>query len=478
MTSPHKEAYFSLLKRYLTVWRNVWAMRKDLDPPKRDKDAQDFLPAQLELTETPLSPAPKWIARLIMLFAILALIWAWLGQLDIVVAAQGKTEPSGQSKIIQPLETAEVKAIHVADGQHVHQGDVLLELSAIGSDSDVKQSEQAFRAALLSKWRNEALIKAIDNRQMLAVDNSKASQYGITEAELTQAQLLAQNQYNAYIAQDEQIASHIQQAQAEYQVTLSEIKKLEDIGKIEQRRTDDMAALVKQHFIAKHAYLEQKTKLVDNQNSLQSQRNQLKRIQASIDEAQKSRRVNEQNLRRDTLDAIRQANEQIAQISPQIEKAQQRQQLLTLKAPVSGTVQQLAVHTIGGVVTAAQSVMVIVPDDYQLHASVWILNKDIGFIRQGQPAVIKIEAFPYTRYGYITGKVEHISYDAIENEKLGLIYAATIKLDKDTLMIDGQPVRLSAGMNLTAEIKTGKRSVLDYLLSPLQTKLDESLKQR
>lgn len=122
--------------------------------------------------------------------------------------------------------------------------------------------------------------------------------------------------------------------------------------------------------------------------------------------------------------------------------------------------------------------MVIVPDDYQLHASVWILNKDIGFIRQGQPAVIKIEAFPYTRYGYITGKVEHISYDAIENEKLGLIYAATIKLDKDTLMIDGQPVRLSAGMNLTAEIKTGKRSVLDYLLSPLQTKLDESLKQR
>ena len=218
--------------------------------------------------------------------------------------------------------------------------------------------------------------------------------------------------------------------------------------------------------------------LIENQNDLKSKRNQREQIKAAIDEAKDSRAVNTQTIRRDTLDALRQADEQSAQIQAQLDKAQQRQRLMRLAAPVSGTVQQLATHTIGGVVTAAQPLLVIVPDDYQLNVKALILNKDIGFVRQGQEAVIKIEAFPYTRYGYLTGKVQTISYDAIENEQLGLVYAATIALDHDTLNIEGQPVRLSAGMNITAEIKTGKRRVLDYLLSPLQTKIDESLRQR
>ena len=445
-----KEAWSDLLKRYLTVWRNVWAVRKELEPPKRDRHERDFLPAHLELTETPVSPLPKWTARLIMLFAVLALVWAWFGQLDIVAVAQGKTEPGGQSKVIQPLETAEVKVIHVRDGQHVEAGETLLELRAVGSDADVTQSEKALHAAQLAKWRNEAL----------------------------QAQLLVSNQYQAWAAQDQQIRARIRQHEAESRVVNAEIDKLTNLGSIESKRTSDLNKLVKQNFISNHAYLEQKSKLIENQNDLKSKRNQREQIKAAIDEAKDSRAVNTQTIRRDTLDALRQADEQSAQLRAQLDKAQQRQRLMRLAAPVSGTVQQLATHTIGGVVTAAQPLLVIVPDDYQLNIKALILNKDIGFVRQGQEAVIKIEAFPYTRYGYLTGKVQTISYDAIENEQLGLVYAATIALDHDTLNIEGQPVRLSAGMNITAEIKTGKRRVLDYLLSPLQTKIDESLRQR
>ena len=138
-------------------------------------------------------------------FAVLALVWAWFGQLDIVAVAQGKTEPGGQSKVIQPLETAEVKVIHVRDGQHVEAGETLLELRAVGSDADVTQSEKALHAAQLAKWRNEALLAALDHSRPPQMDKAAALQAGIDEADFLQAQLLVSNQYQAWAAQDQQI---------------------------------------------------------------------------------------------------------------------------------------------------------------------------------------------------------------------------------------------------------------------------------
>ena len=151
---------------------------------------------------------------------------------------------------------------------------------------------------------------------------------------------------------------------------------------------------------------------------------------------------------------------------------------MTIQSPVNGTVQELSIYTIGGVVQAAQKMMVIAPDDNHMDIEVLVLNKDIGFVEPNQDAVIKIESFPYTRYGYLTGKVKSISHDAVSHEQLGLVYTAVISLDKYTLNVDDKTINLTAGMNVTAEIKTGKRRVLDYLLSPLQTKLDESFKER
>ncbi len=476
--SVHKEAFAELIKRYVNTWRSVWAVRKELEPPKRDKHERDFLPAHLELTETPLSPTPKWVARLIMLFALLALVWSWFGQLDIVVVAQGKTQPTGQSKVIQPLETAEVKAILVNDGEYVKAGMPLIELSALGSDSDVEQAEDALVSAQLAKWRSEVVLEAINENHPPVFEREPTFIVKPDTATLLQAQILATNQFQAWSAQDQQIQARIRQSEAQAEVVRSEIAKLVELSGIEAQRTNDLARLVKQNFISEHAYLEQKSKSIGYERDLKSKRSELEQIQATIDEANKSRLVNTQTLRRDTLDALRQTNEQIDQLRAQLHKAKQRQNLMRLRAPVNGTVQQLNVHTIGGVVTAAQPLMVIVPDGYQILVKATILNKDIGFLAVGQEAVVKVEAFPYTRYGYLTGKVVNISYDAIEHEQLGLVYDATIALDKDTLNINGQPVRLSAGMNITAEIKTGKRRVLDYLLSPLQTKIDESMKQR
>lgn len=310
------------------------------------------------------------------------------------------------------------------------------------------------------------------------MDWATAKTFHISETDFQAAQILAQNQYQAWAAQDEQLQSVLRGHQAELQSARAQEQKLVSVGAIEQQKTADYQKLKAEDFISEHTYLEQESKSVSNQNDLRSTRGQIQQIQAAIVQAEQNRTLNTQNLKRDTLDALRQANEQIDQYRSQTDKAKQRKQLMTLQSPVNGTVQELATYTIGGVVQAAQKIMVVVPDDEKMEVEALVLNKDIGFVEQGQDAVIKIESFPYTRYGYLTGKVKSISHDATTHEQLGLVYTAIVSLDKNHLNIDGKTVNLTAGMNVSAEIKTGKRRVLDYLLSPLQTKIDESFRER
>ena len=505
------QAFKEFVQRYSSVWKQVWAVRDQLDPPKREQDEREFLPAHLELTETPLSAAPKWIARLVILFALIALLWAIFGKLDIVAVAQGKTSLGGRSKTIQALETAVVERINVKDGQTVKKGDVLIELAGIGSDSDYNRSLEALRAAYLNKWRSETLLAAIENghspRLSSSIDTGKqvnnhedAKQVAsapqglqaasettslkqqiiasIPQSAIIEAQTLVLNQYQAWSTKDQQLASVKEQRKAERTSTQAQISKLAAMTQIEGQRVSDYRELVAQDYLAKHSLLEQESKYIQAKNDLASQQSTLQQITQAIKQAEDERILNTQTIKRDTLDVLRQANEQIGQLEPEAAKAEQRKQLLTLTAPVDGTVQQLAMHTIGGVVTAAQPIMVIVPSEDKFEIEAIVPNKDIGFVQAGQEVVVKIESFPYTRYGYLTGKVKTVSFDAVENKDLGLVYTAIVSLDKDTLNIEGKPVRLDAGMNATAEIKTGKRSVISYLLSPLQTKVDESLRER
>ena len=505
------QAFKEFVQRYSSVWKQVWAVRDQLDPPKREQDEREFLPAHLELTETPLSAAPKWIARLVILFALIALLWAIFGKLDIVAVAQGKTSLGGRSKTIQALETAVVERINVKDGQTVKKGDVLIELAGIGSDSDYNRSLEALRAAYLNKWRSETLLAAIENghspRLSSSIDTDKqvknnqdakqaasapqalqaASETtslkqqiiaSIPQSAIIEAQTLVLNQYQAWSTKDQQLASVKEQRKAERTSTQAQINKLAAMTQIEGQRVSDYRELVAQDYLAKHSLLEQESKYIQAKNDLASQQSTLQQITQAIKQAEDERILNTQTIKRDTLDVLRQANEQIGQLEPEAAKAEQRKQLLTLTAPVDGAVQQLAMHTIGGVVTAAQPIMVIVPSEDKLEIEAIVPNKDIGFVQVGQEVVVKIESFPYTRYGYLTGKVKTVSFDAVENKDLGLVYTAIVSLDKDTLNIEGKPVRLDAGMNATAEIKTGKRSVISYLLSPLQTKVDESLRER
>ena len=167
-----------------------------------------------------------------------------------------------------------------------------------------------------------------------------------------------------------------------------------------------------------------------------------------------------------------------AAVSQDVVKAARRRAVQRLVSPVDGVVQQLAVHTVGGVVTPGQQLMVVVPRDAPLEVEAWVENKDVGFVRPGQPVEVKVETFPFTRYGTVAGRVTGLSRDAVSVERLGLVYAARVSLDRSAVRVEERDVALAPGMAVTVEIAIGRRRVLDFFLSPLLRRTHESLRER
>jgi hemolysin D len=256
------------------------------------------------------------------------------------------------------------------------------------------------------------------------------------------------------------------------------VHKLEQTVPIARQRADDFRNLLDQHFVSKHDYLEREQTRIEQEADLANQRSRLKEIEAALREVRGQRSVMTAETRRTSLDGISDGQQKTAELEQEHLKADSRSKLMQLTSPVDGTVQQLAVHTVGGVVTPAQPVMVIVPHNNPLEVEAFIENKDIGFVNPNQSAEVKIETFQYTKYGTIHAKVTSVSHDAINDEKRGLIYSTRVKMDKAKINVDGTDVNLSPGMAVSVEIKTGKRRVIEYFLSPLMQYGHESLRER
>ena len=472
-----KEGLGAMFKRYKEIWKAVWNIREQLDPPKRDEDERAFLPAQLELVETPLSNAPKWAARLIMLFFVITLLWAILGHMEVVATAQGKTVLSGRSKAIKSLEDGGIVKIYVKNGDEVKKDDPLVTLDFLGADQDYEKAEQSLEAATLLKYRSEALIKALQNQEMPLITEEATER--ITIEELKQAEQLVQNQYQLWQSQDDRYGSAIRQKDAEYRTTNAQVEKLtQNIELIEEELQDyEKLSNNKSKGVSKHQYNQKRQDHINAKHELASQESRLIEINEGKIQLEKERQYTEYQLKQETLNGLREAQELIPQYTADSQRAKHRMDQAHIKAPANGTVQQLNIHTEGGVVSHGEELMVIVPEGDFMEVEALVPNKDIGFIEHNQEVVIKVESFPYTRYGYITGRVKSISFDAIEHQDYGLVYQAIINLDKDFLMINEKKIPLTAGMNVTAEIKIRERRVIDYFLSPLQTKVDESMRE-
>lgn len=465
-----------LINRYRQAWRHSWKNRKAMDAPARLNHEVQFLPAALALQEQPVHPAPRYTQWTIMVFAALTLLWACVGEIDVVATASGKIVPSGKSKVIQPSEVAVVKAIHVYDGQQVKVGDLLIELDTSMTGADVERLNSDLLAAQVDSARATALLEAIQHNrapESLALLIPQAS----AEQQLA-AQRWLQGQYLELQSTLEQSAAAIEQRSAEIQAAQSTVASLELSLPITRELAADYKRLLERQFVAKHAYLEKEQVRLDQERELSIQQSRVRELSAAKKAAQSQQNSVIAQTRRSMLDLQHESQQRAAALTQELKKAQQRDSLRRLTAPVDGTVQQLAIHTNGGVVTEAQPLMVIVPSDQPVEVEAMLENKDIGFVRPGQTVEIKVETFSFTKYGVVDAVVQSISNDAIEDERLGLVYSARIQLKKNTIQVGENLILLSPGMAVRAEVKTDKRKVIDYFLSPLQQHTSESLSER
>jgi hemolysin D len=467
-------AVLDLLKRYAAIFRHAWHERKSLDPKPRLPHEAQVLPAALELQETPVSPAPRIAMWLILCFALIALLWAIFGHIDVVATAHGKIVPNDRSKIIQPIETATVKAIKVSDGQAVKAGDVLIELDATTATADSARLGNDLTTVRLQSARARAMLTAIASGKPPMLERMPDMETG----RLAREQRILEGQYGEYQARLARIDADVAKREAELASTREIVRKLEQTAPIARQRAQDFKDLVEKNFISKHGYLEKEQARIEQEGDLAMQRSRLKELAASLLEARSQRAALVAETRRIALDSLNEADQKATGFGNELVKAESRGKLMTLTAPVDGTVQQLAVHTVGGVVTPAQPLMVIVPKDNPIEVEAFVENKDIGFVNPGQEAVVKIETFPFTKYGTIEAKVTHVSNDAVSDEKRGLIFPARVILARATIQVENKTVNLSPGMAVTVEVKTAQRRVIEYFLSPLMQYKDESLRER
>jgi hemolysin D len=327
--------------------------------------------------------------------------------------------------------------------------------------------------------RTQALLSAL-SKQELSTHVFKALEANLAYKNAIQTELQAQLQaeWQDIRAKLTKLDAEATRRQAEIATVQASIAKLEATVPMAQTREADFKQLVTQGYISSHATQDKTRERVELERDLIVQRAKLTEAQSTLTETQHAKAAYRAETQRLLQDRAAQAATKLQQLESDHSKATQKEKLTQLTAPVAGTIQQLAVHSVGGVVTPAQPLMIVVPDSTQVTAEVAIANLDIGFVNAGQVAEIKLETFPYTRYGTVTARVDVVTADAVTDEKKGSYYPAILTLKKQDMLIDGKRVPISPGMNITAEIKTGQRRVIEYLLSPVQRMGNESLRER
>lgn len=467
------QAFAALMGRYATVFREAWRARLENDTKPRLAHERAFLPAHLELAETPVHPLPMWTMRIIVALAVLILLIALIGKLDIVAVAPGKLIPKQQVKTIQPALTGVVRRIPVRDGQRVQAGQLLMELDTTQAAADADKAHQSRLDAALTVERSRALLLA----QTKGTSPMLAKVEDASDEQQLEAQHFADGIYFEYRDKLNSAQAELMKREAELGTTRQQIAKLDATAPLARRQANDYASLVNEKYVARTDYLDKEQTALNQEHELAAQRSHAQELAAAIAQQRAEIAALTSQYRRQQLDALDKANQQLAQSRNDETKADTRQKLLSLTAPVAGTVQQLKIHTLGGVATAASPVMDIVPDD-TLEVEANIENKDIGFVKAGQPAVVKVDAFPYTRYGFLHGTVETVSNDAVSDRKRGLTFPVRIRLTTNRIRANDTWINLTPGMAVSAEIKTGKRSVAHYFLDPVIQTGQESLRER
>jgi len=472
-------------------------------PAKRERDRvrvprahTEFLPAALEILDTPASPAGRAVAATISLFLLLALGWSIVGQVDIVATAPGTVIPAGKSKLVQPLEAGVVRAILVEDGDHVRAGQVLFELDVTIAAAERDRLAQEQRQAELDAAGLRVLQRDLATGEGLGSFAPPADAPSF-EVDRTRAGIVARRaeQMAKLAGLEQQIAGK----QAEQEENAATLDKLSASLPWLEQKAELRRQLLTIEFGNRLAYLDAQQALVEGRSALAVQQRRGPEIAAALGALVRQREQTAAGYAHDVLKDLAEAEAKAGSLHQQFVQAAHKAEQTVLTAPIGGTVQSLAVHTVGGVVTPAQALLTVVPDDAPVLVEATVENRDIGFVHAGQDVAVKVQTFEFTRYGLLHGHVVDVSRDRMavqapsgqrdsrdkasdqasdDTHPTGEGYVAHVALNSARMLVDGEEQAVTPGMAVTAEIKTGRRSVMSYLLSPLRRYAHEGVRER
>ena len=509
-------------------------MFNDLRKKYNKKLETDFLPEALEIVERPVSPLGHFAIWTTIAIVVIFIIWACIGELDEVAVASAKIVPKNGVQIVQSMYEGTITDIMIEEGEFVTKGQPLIKL-----DSTAEQIGLNTISDHLSdlELENKLLLMISAENDI----TSYASVNNITDENKIQIINLVISMQNEYNSQISQYQSQISQYSKQVDIEKNNLEKLEEnlsalvnqkaelyalyngdspeskaleaykvILDNAQNEADEYKRLYKAGAVSKAQYDEKKIALdeakeqyelqlvkakhesVGNSTTLDDINNQIQSAEMDI-KSQKELVAKQEELIKQAETAVSSAeyefqqtvtnrivsnNQQITELNSEYEIRMSAQNYQVLTSPVDGTVQTIAANTVGGVVTSAQAVVAIVPKDAELIVEAQVLNRDIGYISEGQEVSVKLDTFSFQKYGTLKGKIIYVSPSAIEDERKGQVYVIKVAINEYLKNVCGKEAVITSGMSGTAEIKLENRKIIEFFLEPIFEYFDNSLKLR
>jgi hemolysin D len=461
---------------------------------------REFLAPALEILETPPSPVKVAFLWIICAFVATAIAWAYFGRVDIIASAQGKFQPTGRVKVVEPLETGKVEDIRVANGSLVKAGDVLVELDRSAAEADRKGAGAELASARAEILRRKTALSAarghaFDPPPKIDWPDEVAPDLRERENRVLAADL---GQLAATVASfDAQRA----QKTAERDKLTQTIATQRNLVATLQERVDMRTKLLEEQAGAKAAVIDATETLQYQITQVAKQEEDLASLTAGLAVIARDSEKAVQSFVSDDAEKLDDAERRVEDVEQRLAKAEAAVDHLTLRAPIAGRVQSSIITNVGQVVSSGQEIMRVVPENSALEIEAYVLNRDIGFVSVGQEAVVKVESFPFVRYGAIHAHVARIAKDAIPEPDASaiegdparasnasgfagaertqnLVFPIVLKPDVAAIAVDGVDEPLSSGMAVTVELKTGARRMLEYLLAPLVEVASKAMRER
>ena len=431
------------------------------------KDRHEFRPLLVEIEERPTSPLGRGLLWTILAFMTITTLWLFLAKIDVVVTGRGKVIPLGEVKMLQPIETGVISSIRVKVGEYVTKGQVLMDIdpsvTETNLDSKLKHLEQL-------EVETVRLVALIEDKEFIPPKKCKDKDLLSTQRLIYDTKRVGYHQQlQLIIEQIHQVDSQIDGANAD----VSRMMQLSTAAKEREARLLEVIDIIaKQEFEAAHK------EVIEYQEQGLMKEHEITKLRAKLTELNEQKLLITQEYQNKLLEELTEKRQEANMLKVEIESIKFKQAKQHITAPVDGYVGKLLVHTVGGVVTPAEKLITVIPKDAPLVIQATVLNQDSGFIKEGMETAVKIDTFDFQKYGMIHGTVSHKADDAIEDEKLGPVYEIYIEPEESFLTVNGEKEYLHSGMSVTAEMKVGKRRVINFFLYPLIKYLDEGMSVR